>query len=237
MAGSSTPKKFASLFLIFVLNITRMELALNASRDMTLKTEDVPSLNPTMPSPLTPDVEPGTGTTKSAFHAPTDGSSTQKRPACPFPTNARLTITTELASPATRDMTSRKEHVSSLTQITPSPPILDAVSGTGTTKSVSHALRDGLPTLTRSACPFLTNAPQAIALEPALLATRDTNLLVELVSSLPSTMLTLLTPGAVSGIGITKFASPAPMDGSSTPTKSAFLSLISVPATIATVLA
>ena len=128
----------------------------------------------TMPSPPTPVVVFGTGTTKSVCPAPMDGSSMPTRSACPFLTTALLMTTVEPASPASRDMTSRKELVFSPHSTTPSPPTQAAVFGTGTTKFAFPAQRDGSSMPTRSACPFPINAPQAIATVLASLVSRDT---------------------------------------------------------------
>ena len=174
----------------------------------------------TMPSPLILDVAFGTGTIKSVFLVPRDGSSTPTRFACPSLISVLLTTIVALASLASRDMTSRKEHVFSLHSTTPSPLILDAVSGIGTTKSVCPAPRDGFSMPTRSVCPFLTTALLMTTVEPASPASKDTTSRTEPVSSLLQTTPSLLTLAVVFGTGTTKSAFPAPTDGSSTPTRS-----------------
>ena len=121
----------------------------------------------TTPSPLTLDVVFGIGTTKCAFPALKDGSSVLIKFAFPSLTTAHLMIVTELASLASRDMTSRKEPASSLHSTTPSLPTLDAASGIGTIKSVCPAPMDGSSMPTRSACPFLTNVLLMTTAEPA----------------------------------------------------------------------
>ena len=63
------------------------------------------SLASTMPSHPTLDVEFGIGTTRSAFPARTDGSSTPTRFVRLFLISVLLMTTVVLASPAIRDMT------------------------------------------------------------------------------------------------------------------------------------
>ena len=180
------------------------------------------SLHSTMPIPLILDAVFGIGTTKCVFLAPTDGFSMLTRSACQFLTNAPATTTTEIALLASRDTILRTDHVFSLLQTMPSLQILAAAPGIGTIKSAFPALMDGSSTPTRSASPFLTNAHQATALEPASLAMLAMTSRTELVSSLPSTMPTLLTLVALLGTGKIKSALPAQRDGSSTPTRPAF---------------
>ncbi len=79
------------------------ELVFHASRDMILRMKPVFSPLSTTPNPLIPDVLPGTGTIKSAFHAPRDGSSTHKRDACPLMIVATATMRVELALHASLD--------------------------------------------------------------------------------------------------------------------------------------
>jgi hypothetical protein len=72
---------------------------------MTSSKENASSLNRTTLSPLTLVAELGTGTAKSALPAQVDGSSMLTKSVLLFPTNAKLTLKTEIASPASRDMT------------------------------------------------------------------------------------------------------------------------------------
>lgn len=111
------------------------------------------------------DVELGTGTIESVFHAQMDGYSTIKRFALLFLTNAHLTMHPEIALLATRDMISKKEHVFSQASITLIPLIQDAEHGTGTIKSVFLALKDGSSMIRKSAFQFLTNALQVMQME------------------------------------------------------------------------
>jgi hypothetical protein len=96
---------FVCLFLINAQLTTVLDTAALASRDMTSKTANACSLTPTTPNPLIPDAEPGTGTTKNASPAQTDGSSTLKKFVLQFLTNAKLTLRTETAPLATTDTT------------------------------------------------------------------------------------------------------------------------------------
>ncbi len=86
--GFSTATKFVQLFLINALHTITVETASLATKDTILKKEPVSSqasITHTLPIQ---DVEPGIGTIKSVFHALKDGSSTRRRPAFQFQTNA-----------------------------------------------------------------------------------------------------------------------------------------------------
>ena len=80
-------------FLTNALLMLITETVFHASRDTTLRTEPVSSHPSTTPILPTLDVPPGIGTTKSASAAPRDGSSTQRRDACPLTTTATATTT------------------------------------------------------------------------------------------------------------------------------------------------
>jgi hypothetical protein len=131
--------KSAFPFLINAPLTEITELAFHASKDTILRT--VPAFSPhsTTLSPLILDVLPGIGTTKSAFHAQSNGLSTLIKSAFPFLINAPLTEMMELVFPASRDTISKKEPVFSPLSTTPSPPILDVLPGIGTTKSALFA--------------------------------------------------------------------------------------------------
>ena len=118
-----------------------------------------------MLTPLIQDVEHGTGTIKSAFPAPKDGFSTTTKSVFPSLTNALQVTTKETALLASRDTILRKEPVSSQASITLIPLIQDAEHGTGITKSVSPALKDGSSMIRKSAFQFLTNALQVMQME------------------------------------------------------------------------
>ena len=124
-------------------------------------------LTSTTPTPLTQDVEPGIGTTKSASPAQTTGSSMLTKSVFQFLTIVLPMMLQELASLATRVMTLKKENVSSPIQTTPNHLIQDALPGIGTTKSASPAQTNGSSMLTKSVCQFLTNVLLMMLQEPA----------------------------------------------------------------------
>lgn len=132
------------------------------------------SLPQTTPSPLTLAAEPGIGTTKSAFPAPTDGSSTPTRSVCPFLTNALQATVLEPALLAMKVMTSRTELASSLPSTMPTQLTSVALLGTGNSKSALPAPRDGSSTPTRPACQSMTTATPTMKTVPALHATKAT---------------------------------------------------------------
>ncbi len=184
-----------------------MEPAFHAIRDTTLRMVLAFTQLSTMPSPLIPDVPPGIGIIKSAFHAQMDGHSTQIKPAFQFLTNALLMVTTEPVFHASRDTILKKEPVSSPHSTMPSLLTLDAPPGIGTIKSVFPAPNNGPSMLTKSAFPFLINALLMLRMELVFHASRDTTLRKEPASSLISTTLSLLTLDVPPGIGTTKSAS------------------------------
>ena len=159
-----------------------------------------------MPSPPTQDAPPGTGTTKSASPAPKTGSSMLTKFAFPSLISANLTPKTVTAPHASRDTTSRKDSVSSLTSTMPSPPTPDAPPGTGTTKSASPAPKTGASMLTKFAFPSLISANLMPKTVTAPHASRDTTSRKDNVSSLTSTMPVPQTLAVPPGTGITKFA-------------------------------
>ena len=112
--------------------------------------EFVNSLPSIMLSLPTSDVPLGIGTTKFVLLAPKIGSSMPIKFVSPFLINARLTTKLDFVSPATKDMTSLREPVSSPPSTTLSPPTQDAANGTGTTRFASNAQADGSSTLMES---------------------------------------------------------------------------------------
>jgi hypothetical protein len=218
--------KSAFPFLINAPLTEITELVFPASKDTILRT--VPAFSPhsTTLSPPIPDVLPGIGTTKSVSHALNTGLSMLTKSAFPFLINAPLTEMMELVFPASRDTILRTVPASSLHSTTPSPLILDVLPGIGTTKSVSHALNTGLSMLTKSAFPFLINAPLTEMMELVFPASRDTILRTVPASSLHSTTLSPLILDVLPGIGITKSAFHARLDGSSMLIRSVFQCLI-----------
>ena len=91
--GFSMETRNVFQFLTNALLMLITETASHASRDTILRTEPVSSHPSTTPILPTLGVPPGTGTTKSASAAPRDGSSTQRRDACPLTTTATATTT------------------------------------------------------------------------------------------------------------------------------------------------
>jgi hypothetical protein len=151
--------------------------------------------------------------------------------AFPFLINAPLTEITELVFPASKDTILRTVPAFSPHSTTLSPPIPDVLPGIGTTKSVSHALNTGLSMLTKSAFPFLINAPLTEMMELVFPASRDTILRTVPASSLHSTTLSPLILDVLPGIGTTKSVLHAQSNGLSTLIKSAFPFLINAPLT------
>jgi hypothetical protein len=189
---------------------------------MTWVKENACSHCQTTKNPLMQDAEPGIGTIEFVFHAQVDGSSTIRKYALLFQTNALPMITLEAASLAIKDTISKKEPVSSQASTMLIPPTLDAEHGTGTIKFVFHAPKDGSLMTRRFVFPFLTNALQAMLMETALLAIKVMTLRVVPAFSLISTMLIPLTLDVEHGIGTIKSAFHAQVDGSSTIRKFAF---------------
>jgi len=114
------------------------------------------------------------------------------------------------------------EFAFSLNSTMPNHLTLDALPGTGTIKSVFHARITGLSTEIKSVSQFLINAKLTQTMVLVSHASRDTILRMEPVSSPHSIMLSLPIQDVPHGIGTTKFAFPAPNNGLSMPTKSAF---------------
>ena len=91
--GFSMETRNAFQFLTNALLMLITETASHASRDTILRTEPVSSHPSTTPILPTLGVPPGIGTTKSASAAPRDGSSTQRRDACPLTITVTATTT------------------------------------------------------------------------------------------------------------------------------------------------
>jgi hypothetical protein len=172
--GSSMLKVFASLSQTNAKLTLKMVTALPASKAMMLKTANAFSPTPTTPSQVTQVAEPGTGTTKNACLALSDGSSMLRAFAFLFLTNAKPMLIMETALPASKAMMLKKVNASSLSLTTPSLQTPDAEPGTGTTKNVFPAQADGSSTLKVPACLFLTTAELTLKMVTALPATKDT---------------------------------------------------------------
>ena len=92
------------------------------------------SLTLTTPNPLIQDVPLGIGIIKSVLLALTNGCSMMMVSVFPFQTNALLMLKMEIVLHALKDMTLRKENVSSLTSTTPSLMMQDVPLGIGIIK-------------------------------------------------------------------------------------------------------
>jgi hypothetical protein len=209
-------------FLTNVLLTAITVLVFHASRVMTLKKELVSSHHSTTLNPLTLDVPPGIGITKSALLALNNGLSTLIKFVYPFLTNVLLMPITEPVSHASRVTILRKEPAFSLTSTTLSLLILDVPPGIGITKSALLALNNGLSMLIKFAFPSLTNALLTAITVLVFHASRVTILRKEPAFSLTSTMPSPLIQVAPPGIGITKNVFLAHSDGFSMLRMSAF---------------
>ncbi len=206
MVGSSTLKKPVFQYQTNVPLTEITEIVFHASRDTISKKEPVFSPLSTTPSLLIPDVLPGIGTIKSAFHAQSNGLSMLIKSAFPFLINAPLTEITELAFHASKDTILRTVPAFFPHSTTLSPPILDVLPGIGTIKSAFHAQSNGLSTLIKSAFQFQTNAPLTEMMELVFPASRDTISKKEPVFSPLSTTPSPLILDVLPGIGTTKSA-------------------------------
>ena len=215
----------------------KMDLASHATRVMISRMVPVFTQLSITPSLLIQDVPPGTGITKSALLAQMDGFSIQRKLVYPYLTNALLTEIMVLASHASKDMTLKKELVSSHHSTMLNPLTLDAPPGIGTIKSALLAPNNGLSTLIKFVYPFLTNALLMPITVPAFHVSRVMTLRMEPVSSLISTMLNPLILVAPPGIGTIKFALLAPNNGPSMLIKFVYPFLTNAPLTEITVLA
>lgn len=103
--GSSTPTRFAPLFLTNAPATITTEPVLPATRDTILSVVLASSLPQTTPSPPIQDAEPGIGTTKYAFHAQRDGLLMLIRFASQFLISALQAMVLETVLLAIRDTT------------------------------------------------------------------------------------------------------------------------------------
>ena len=192
-----------------------MDCVLHALLDMILLMELVSLELSTLPSPLTQDAANGTGTTRFALSALLNGLSMLIKFASLSLTSVLLTMPMELASHASKDTTSSMEFANSQLSTTPSLQISDAESGIGTTKSASNAQRTGPSMLIQFAYLFLTFAPLMMPQVLVPHASMDTISSMEFANSPHSITLSLQTKDVVNGIGLTKSASSAQLNGPS----------------------
>ena len=199
-----------------------MDCVLHALLDMILLMELVSLELSTLPSLPTQDVANGTGTTRCALSALLNGLSMLIKFASPSLIFVLLTMPMELASHASRDMTSSMEFASSLPSTMLNPQTQDVPNGIGTTKSASNAQRTGPSTLMELVCQFLIFVPPMMPQVLASHASKVTISSMESVNSPHSITLSLQTKDAVNGTGITKSASSAQLNGPSMLIKFAF---------------
>jgi hypothetical protein len=150
------------------------ETALPATRDMTLTMVNASSLPPTTPTHLTSDVEHGTGTTKYAFNALTDGFSTPRKSVLLFPTFANQTMFQEPALPAMKVTILKTVNASSPPLTTPTHLTSDVEHGIGKTRSAWLAPTDGSSMLRNSVYPLMTTATSMLLMDHAPVATKAT---------------------------------------------------------------
>ena len=118
-------------FLTNAKLMLKMEIALSASRDTILLTDDVFFQSSFLEDLDILVVPLGTGTTRSAWLAPKIGSSTLTNYVCPSLTNAKPTPKMATVQNALMDMTWLKESACFLTSITLNLRIRVVELGTG----------------------------------------------------------------------------------------------------------
>ena len=167
---------------------------------------------------------PGTGPESDASNARSTGFLTPTVSASPFPISVPLTITPEPAHNVLLAITLKMGDAFSLQS--KKSLMLAVLLGTGLESDAWNAQNTGFSTLTESAFLFLTNVQLMTLLEPALNAIKAIILTMVNASKLPFRR--FLMWAVLLGIGITKSASDALTDGSSTPIEFVFQFPISV---------
>lgn len=138
--------------------------------------ETVSFLHQIMLSLQTLDVAIGTGTKKYVYLALKVSYSMRIKSVLHLQINARLPVKLEIALHASKVMICKKVFVLSQLQTMPSLLNLDALHGTGITKSVSNAQKDGSSVATTNVCQLMINAHHLTQVqELALPATLDTS--------------------------------------------------------------
>ena len=178
--------------------------------------ENASSHPPILLPQLISDAETGTGIIKNASAAQRDGHSITITSVYQLLINAPPTLKMDLASHATRVMTSRMVPVFTQPSIMLSLLIQDVPPGTGITKSALLAQMDGSSIQRKLVYQFLINALLTEMMVLVFHASRDTTLKKEPAFSHHSTTLNPLTLVALLGIGTIKFALLAPNNGLST---------------------
>ena len=138
-----------------------------------------------------------------------------------FLTTAKVTLRMEIVLNVSRDMTSRKENVFSLTSITLSPQISDVELGTGTIRYALLAQTVGFSMLKKLACPSAINVNLILTTVTVPLATKDTTSRKANAFSLTSITLSPPIPDAELGTGTIRYALLAQTVGFSTLIRSA----------------
>jgi hypothetical protein len=178
--------------------------------------ENASSHPPILLPQLISDAETGTGIIKNASAAQRDGHSITITSVYQLLINAPPTLKMDLASHATRVMTSRMVPVFTQPSIMLSLLIQDVPPGTGITKSALLAQMDGSSIQRKLVYQFLINALLTEMMVPVFHASRDTTLKKVPAFSHHSITLNPLTLVALLGIGTIKFALLAPNNGLST---------------------
>jgi hypothetical protein len=178
--------------------------------------ENASSHPPILLPQLISDAETGTGIIKNASAAQRDGHSITITSVYQLLINAPPTLKMDLASHATRVMTSRMVPVFTQPSIMLSLLIQDVPPGTGITKSALLAQMDGSSIQRKLVYQFLINALLTEMMVLVFHASRDTTLKKVPAFSHHSITLNPLTLVALLGIGTIKFALLAPNNGLST---------------------
>jgi hypothetical protein len=175
--------------------------------------ENASSHPPILLPQLISDAETGTGIIKNASAAQRDGHSITITSVYQLLINAPPTLKMDLASHATRVMTSRMVPVFTQPSIMLSLLIQDVPPGTGITKSALLAQMDGSSIQRKLVYQFLINALLTEMMVLVFHASRDTTLKKVPAFSHHSITLNPLTLVALLGIGTIKFALLAPNNG------------------------
>jgi hypothetical protein len=127
-------------------------------------------------------VLPGTGTSKSALPAPTDGFSTLKEFVLLYLISVKLTLKTVTVPHVTKVMILKKVNVFSPISIMLDPQILDVLLGTGKIKNVLLVQTDGSLTHKEDVSLLMTTVTTMLMMVHAHHATPDTQLEEEFAS-------------------------------------------------------
>jgi len=168
--GSSTRITFASQSQINALLLIRVEHVNHATMATTLRMEN--AVLHQSSKFLMSDVQPGTGTSRSAFNAQITGYSTITISVSLFPINALLSIRLEPVNLATKDTILIKENAN--LPLFNRFLMLDVQHGTGTSRFVFNAQTTGYSTARTFVSQYLINAQPSINQVLVSHATKDT---------------------------------------------------------------